>query len=515
MGEVKAGEAYIEITAKQSSGVKKTLADTKKQIQEISSSLKTMGIALGALGGAITGPLALGVKTFTSLGDQIAKAARRTGLTVEAMSQLKFAAEQSGAGIAELEISLRTMQRGLFDASRGTGELQVVLKELGLSANDFQGLNTEQQFKLFADALSKVDDEGARAAMAMKVFGRSGTAMLPLIADGAKGIEAFQNEANKAGITMSSKTAVGAEKLTDALNKLNWQFDALKIAIGEAVGEELENITPKIGEVIKSAMAWVRENKELIVTLGKVGLALVGLGGTMAGAGFAIDGITKSLKALKAMGPLLKAAFTGPGGWLTLLVIGLGVVIKNFDNIKNKMAEIMDEATGLKHVDMDEEYKAFEARQKKRQAEREAVRKKEDAYAMSQARRRNQETAQFFTQVGSKLISTFGPGFKALFAEREKGSTLPTQGKFGPRAQELSDLTRMKQIITAQGMPELPSSEKFRMGTFSGMAAARNLSAQTPKVFNLMLDATKQNVKWNEMTAKTIGEALRQRTVYG
>jgi len=68
------------------------------------------------------------------------------------------------------------------------------LEDLGLTFKDLDGLSPEQQFKLLADRISQVEDPTRKAAIAMSLFGRTGTNLLPMFAAGAKGIEALQKE---------------------------------------------------------------------------------------------------------------------------------------------------------------------------------------------------------------------------------------------------------------------------------------------------------------------------------
>ena len=42
-----------------------------------------------------------------------------------------------------------------------------------------------------------MQDPTLRAALAMEVFGKSGTRLLPLLADGAKGLEEYQRKARE------------------------------------------------------------------------------------------------------------------------------------------------------------------------------------------------------------------------------------------------------------------------------------------------------------------------------
>jgi hypothetical protein len=56
----------------------------------------------------------------------------------------------------------------------------------------------------------------------MEVFGKSGTQLIPLMADGAKGIEELEQRARDLGLTWTTVDAKAAEEFGDRLDDL-WQ----------------------------------------------------------------------------------------------------------------------------------------------------------------------------------------------------------------------------------------------------------------------------------------------------
>ena len=84
------------------------------------------------------------------------------------------------------------MQKFLVEAAQGSKGAGDTLSKLGLRLSDLGRLSPDQQFELLADRISKIQDPAIRAATAMEVFGKTGTSLLPLMQDGAKGIEALK-----------------------------------------------------------------------------------------------------------------------------------------------------------------------------------------------------------------------------------------------------------------------------------------------------------------------------------
>ena len=69
----------------------------------------------------------------------------------------------------------------LTEAAKGSDHARDTLFQLGLSMADLRKLSPEDQFTLIADRLSKVENTTRRAALAMEIFGRGGTELLPML----------------------------------------------------------------------------------------------------------------------------------------------------------------------------------------------------------------------------------------------------------------------------------------------------------------------------------------------
>ncbi len=70
------------------------------------------------------------------LGVQLEVLSQKTGLTVEALSRLKYAAEIAHVSVEELSIGLQRLARGMEEAEKGTGPANDALKALNISATD-------------------------------------------------------------------------------------------------------------------------------------------------------------------------------------------------------------------------------------------------------------------------------------------------------------------------------------------------------------------------------------------
>src|SRR5688572_16574240 len=113
---IRAGRAFVELSVKDSlaGGLNKAAA----QLKVFGASVGAIGKKMTTLGLSIAAPLALATKLFTNVGGDLLDLSQRTGMSVEALGELGFAAEQSGSNIEELEAGIRGMQKSIGEGDK-------------------------------------------------------------------------------------------------------------------------------------------------------------------------------------------------------------------------------------------------------------------------------------------------------------------------------------------------------------------------------------------------------------
>ena len=297
-GEVRAGRAYVELLVRDNKFIK-GLDAAGKRLRSFGTSAMMSGARLLGAGGAVVAPLIAMSQQFASVGDQVNKMAARTGIATDVLSELGFAAEQSGSDLATVEKGVARMQRSLLDAARGSKTAVDALADLGLSAESLEGLSPEQQFKTIGAAIAKVEDPSRRAALAMQLFGKSGQKLLPLL---LSDIEALQQEARDLGLSISPEEAQSAADLTDAWNRMKRTMKAVGVVIGGAVAKSFTVAANAMAQSIRTVIGFIKKNQEVVVTILKVGLAVaaagaafIAIGGILFAAGVAVTGFVAAL----------------------------------------------------------------------------------------------------------------------------------------------------------------------------------------------------------------------------
>jgi hypothetical protein len=177
---IRAGAAYVELFVNDSK-LARGLQSANKKLKAFGDAISGWGKKLAAAGSAITAPLIAFAKASASGSKELLNMSQRTGISVEALSELGYAAQISGSDMETLELGIRKMQKTLAAAALGSKAATDALAQLGLTVDDLRGLSPDQQFKLIADKLASIQSPAIRAALAMQIFGRNGTSLLPML----------------------------------------------------------------------------------------------------------------------------------------------------------------------------------------------------------------------------------------------------------------------------------------------------------------------------------------------
>lgn len=174
------------------------------------------------------------LKAQASLGDM----AQRVGVSVEQLSRLGFAAEQSGTDLATLEGGLKGLSKTAVEAQKKGEGAADAFEAIGLSATNADGSlkQTDQLLLEIAEAFSQYEDGAAKSALANKLLSKSGSELIPFLNKGAAGIEELMRKADELGVTISGDAANAADEFNNQLARL---AAITRGVVGQALGEVL------------------------------------------------------------------------------------------------------------------------------------------------------------------------------------------------------------------------------------------------------------------------------------
>jgi len=314
-GDIRAGRAFVEMYVK-NSALMKGLADAQKRLRDFGNGIAVVGKWMMGLGTAAIAPFVAMAARFEHTGSALNDMSARTGMTTEALSELGYAAGQTGAEMEDVETAVRKMQKAIGDAAEGGEAGTKALAHLGVTIDELRGLSPDKQFEVIASRLAAIKDPTQQAAAAMEIFGKTGTKLLPMISD----LKALRERAQELGRVMSGENAAAADALGDALDDLK------KTVLGAGNGI-MASLAPALTQFVRAATnavlqvkQWATDNAGLIITVMKVAAGVAA-----AGAGLFVFG-----KAIMGVGALLGGLHSfimWAAGGVQLLIGILGMTI--------------------------------------------------------------------------------------------------------------------------------------------------------------------------------------------
>lgn len=211
------------------------------------STLRNQVLALAGVGGF--GAL---IQSNITLADQTGKTAQKLGLTTEALSGLRFAAEQTGVSTGTLDTALQRLVRRTAEAAQGTGEAKNAIAELGLDAQTLAAMSPDEQFKAIADAMQGVATQGDKVRLAMRLFDTEGVALVNTLEGGSTQLEEFKKQAGELGILIEEDTAKQAAEFNDTMNRIKRSVTGASLALVEELLPTLQRMGSAFEQAAKS-----------------------------------------------------------------------------------------------------------------------------------------------------------------------------------------------------------------------------------------------------------------------
>lgn len=324
---IRAGRAYVEVGTDEGpldAGLRRVQA----RLQSFGKRMAVVGAGLTAASAAVTGPIAFAVKQAVSSGSELVAMNQKTGASIEALSELRYAAAQADVGFEQLGNGLKFQQKNLAAAVSGNETAAESFKKIGLSAGDLIRMAPDQAFERLADAINGVADPSMRTAAAIAIFGKSGSDLLPLFADGSRGIQMMRTEAKALGLQVKSQDAAAAEQFGDTWNSVLLTLRDVGEEIANSIIPVLNEILLAVRPIIVATAAWIAEHKTLVAWLVAVAVAVGVAGAAITALGFAAIGASAGISFLTGAFGILAAAvgFLGPVG-LAVFAIGTAALV--------------------------------------------------------------------------------------------------------------------------------------------------------------------------------------------
>jgi len=327
------GGIIIKLSTNAESFVKELeqIEQKMKGFADLGAKLQKTGIALSAMGVAVAASFGLMFKSFANDADSLNKMSQKTGIAVESLQELRYAANLAGSSLDSVIVATKFLSRAITEAKDGTQQYVDSFKNLGIRLEDIKNLNPEEQFYKIAGAIADIKNPTERTARAIEFFGRSGTELIPMLKNGSAGLKAMAEEFRKYGTTVDTATAQAAEDFNDTLERTIVSMKGIFAIISAQMLPTMQKLATSVSNTFLGIKQWVQDNRELVVILTKV-VVSVGILAT------AFGGLLTVIGTILTLTPTIAASWAiimGPVGWVIGGIIALTVAItalyKNWD----------------------------------------------------------------------------------------------------------------------------------------------------------------------------------------
>lgn len=148
-------------------------------------------------------------KALLSDADALVKMNDRTGISIEGLQRLQIAGDDAGNTVDEMANAINQMQDRLAGGDKSAAG---ALATLNLNLEQFKTLTPDQQFMAVSDALRAVEDPAAQVNLAMDLFGKTGSQILPVLKRGF-------DDVRDAAVGMSEDTALALDDAGDTIER--------------------------------------------------------------------------------------------------------------------------------------------------------------------------------------------------------------------------------------------------------------------------------------------------------
>ena len=208
------------------------------------------GIAAGAVGivASFTGASSASTRFFDAIdkSDSLAKLSQQTGLAVESLAGLDFAATQSGTSLDRTAKGIRAFSRIIADSSGTMNKNVQILQAMGINMDELKDKTPEEQFFRFADAVQELGEQD-RAVAVTSLLGDRMAELVPLLSGGSDRLRDLVDEGRRYN-PVTAESAAQAELFNDNMDRLGRTVDALFISMSG-------NLIPTINRISESMLA--------------------------------------------------------------------------------------------------------------------------------------------------------------------------------------------------------------------------------------------------------------------
>ena len=319
--------------------------------------------ATTAAAAAVTKSFIKGIKEAADYGDTVDKQSQKVGFSAKTWQEYDYVLKISGTDMQSVTAGVKTLTNQIDAAKKGNKDAVARFKALGISIKDLKNMSQEDIFKKTITGLQNMKQGTDRAALANKLFGRSGQDLQPLLNMTAKETKGLIDKANDLGMVMSDQGVKASASYKDSLTTLEGAVKGLKNSIMTEFMPGLTNITEGLAEVfsgkgsakLKEGISLFlvelrRVGPDILKIISDVGTSLIkGLGPMLPSVVSTIFSLlTQAITTVSSMIPqLMPSIISGIEGAMSALMTALPIVINGVSQLVMALVTWLSEGNNV------------------------------------------------------------------------------------------------------------------------------------------------------------------------
>ena len=213
------------------------------------------GFGAAIAGSAIVAGLGAIVKKATDAGGDLDDLQIKTGIAASALFAIGNAAKVAGVDMDTVGKGLGKLNINLVKAAEGNEDLAQKFKRLGVDVKDAKGqvVPADKALKQIADRFADMPDGAQKAAAAVALFGKSGADLIPLLNEGATGLERFKSKLTPEEFEEFTKRS---DQFGESLTELGLRTDAFGLELTDALLPALQSILEVFSDLFDTKQDW-------------------------------------------------------------------------------------------------------------------------------------------------------------------------------------------------------------------------------------------------------------------
>jgi hypothetical protein len=275
------GDLVVQIGAETAGldvGAAKSIT-TLNKLGGVMSDIVKKATAVGAA--SVAAGVAIALSSVKSV-DATSRLANQLNATIGGLRAAQDAAEKYGVSSDELAQSLSVMNARLGEAQRNAlAPAAIMLKQLGLNAQELGKLDVDQRVAAIADKVKELGLSSSQTADLLRQFGIRSGELTALLQAGGDQIRQSREEMEQLGLAMSAVDAAKVEAAQRALEDIGDVLDAIKDRIAIGLAPYIQEIATRFTDAAKASGSWQNETDAAIAFvlrgIGKVADVLQGV----------------------------------------------------------------------------------------------------------------------------------------------------------------------------------------------------------------------------------------------